>query len=113
MKDEPRRFFFILHPSSFILVFQGRSAASVTEPADREPGASLLYAATSLTWLAPAASSLTLLARAPASAWAAVRQDPGAALLLLRSTSSPESPLPFPHDLLTHPAVLENAAQLL
>jgi signal transduction histidine kinase len=74
---------------------------------------SLLHAATGLVWLAPAASSLTLLARAPAAAWPAVRQDPGAVLLLLRSSSYLESSLPFPHALLGQAAALDHAARLL
>src|SRR5262245_9377227 len=91
-------------------------ATAVTDPADREPlppGGSLLHAATGLAWLAPAASSLTLLARCPSTAWPALRLDPGALLLLLRSSSSLFSPLPFPHGLLADPAALERASRLL
>jgi hypothetical protein len=99
-------------------------AAAVTEPADREcpapprtsrdghaGGGSLIHAATGLPWLAPASSSLTLLARLPA-AWPTLRHDPGAVLLLLRS-STPDPSLPFADALLADPAALERAVRLL
>src|SRR5258708_5212601 len=82
-------------------LFSKEGAAAVTEPAERECPApsrgnrdgcpvagALTHAATGLPWLAPAAASLTLLARQPATAWPTVRHDPGALLLLLRSHSS-------------------------
>lgn len=94
----------------------------MTEPADREcpppsrtsraGGDSLTHAATGLPWLAPAASSLTLLARLSASSWHALRHDPGAVLLLLRSTSHDHS-LPFVDSLLADPGPLERALGLL
>src|SRR5439155_12953614 len=99
--------------------------AAVTDPAEREcpaPGGNrdsspvagaLTHTATGLPWLAPAAASLTLLAREPATAWPTVRHDPGALLLLLRSQSSFEPHLPFPEGLLAGPAPLERALRLL
>lgn len=73
----------------------------------------MLHSATELSWLVPAASSLTALARQPANAWLTLRQDPGAALLLLHSTSSLDFHLPFPHGPLGLAAPLEHAFHLL
>ncbi|MFO0841803.1 MAG: HDOD domain-containing protein [Gemmataceae bacterium] len=94
----------------------------MTEPADREcpppsrtsraGGDPLLHAATGLPWLAPAASSLTLLARPHSAPWPTLRHDPGAVLLLLRS--SPHDPSsPFVETLLADPRPLKLAVRLI
>lgn len=73
----------------------------------------LIHGATALRWLAPAASSLTLLARLPGAAWPTLRQDPGALLLLLRSAKSTEAHLPFPNGLLVDALPIESALRHL
>lgn len=93
----------------------------MTGPADRmgpPPGAGRggvsLHAAASLPWLAPSARSLAAWCRTPSlSAWhQTLRHDPGAVLLLLRS-----SPItldePFPGPALDALAPLEFASRLL
>ncbi|MFO0881691.1 MAG: histidine kinase dimerization/phospho-acceptor domain-containing protein [Gemmataceae bacterium] len=72
---------------------------------------SLLHAATDLAWLAPSAVSLSALARLPATAWPTLRLDPGAVLLLVRS-SALDPALPFSEALLADPATLERALRL-
>jgi signal transduction histidine kinase len=99
----------------------------VTEPAERESSAqtrlnarddcpadgSLGWEIPGLPWIAPSATSLGRLAALPTSAtWPALRDDPGAVLLLLRSDHSAD-PLPFPEALLLHPAPLEFALRQL
>jgi signal transduction histidine kinase len=70
--------------------------------------AALGEAATHLPWLSPCADTLVGLARTPEEAWAQVRTDPGAVLLVARqAAASPALPC-FPA-LLLDPAVLEGA----
>src|SRR5260370_38720480 len=69
-------------------------------------------AVTHLPWLSPCAASLVTLARSPgAAAWARVRSDPGAVLLIVRQ-ATPTLAVPtlsfFPA-LLQDPAVLDGA----
>jgi signal transduction histidine kinase len=69
-----------------------------------------------LPWLAPGADALVALARAPAAtAWDAVRRDPGAVLLVLRQThaTGPFSRLSKWPAVLREPAVLDGAVRLL
>ena len=73
-------------------------------------------AVTQLPWLAPCATSLVTLARSSAaSVWEAVRDDPGAVLLLVRQTAAEHSRpgLSFFPALLHDPAVLERAFEQL
>src|SRR5437764_7050977 len=109
MKDEKEglSFFFILHPSSFILSMEGALAV--------RPGA-LAEAVTQLTWVPPTPSSLLALARpfTPAT-WPALRRDPGSVLLLLRTpTVSRLAPDHFTlPELARSPEVLELAVRHL
>src|SRR5262245_2034426 len=75
----------------------------MTEPAPRGGAdALLLDGLASLPWLAPSAGSLAALARP--DAWASLRHDPAAILLLLRCASGGPLPFPLPH--LREPAPL-------
>jgi two-component system, NtrC family, sensor kinase len=69
-------------------------------------------AVTHLTWLPPRATSLVALARAPIAAWAEVRSDPGAVLLVARAAAAGALPSFFPA-LLHDPAILEAALRHL
>jgi signal transduction histidine kinase len=89
----------------------------VREPAERESSAhartAAEEAAAQLRWLSPGAAALAALARAPSpSAWAEVRTDPGAVLLLLRHRDGPPS-RPFPDSLIEDAAPLDEALRLL
>ncbi len=99
----------------------------MTGPAERESSAQAKYNARDgcpsdaslgwevpgLPWIAPSATSLGRLAALPTSAtWPALREDPGAVLLLLRSPC-PADLLPFPEALLLQPAPLERALHQL
>jgi two-component system, NtrC family, sensor kinase len=89
----------------------------VKEPAERESSAHARTApeaaAAPLRWLSPGAAALAALARVPSpSAWAEVRTDPGALLLLLRHHEA-DSGRPFPSALLEDPTPLEEALHLL
>jgi signal transduction histidine kinase len=99
----------------------------VTEGAERESSAqarlnardgcpvdgSLGWEVPGLPWIAPSAASLGRLAALPTSAsWPALRDDPGAVLLLLRF-GCPADSFPFPEALLLHPAPLEFALHQL
>ncbi len=78
--------------------------------------AALGEAATRLSWLAPGASSLVALARSPgAPAWAELRFDPGAVLLVVRQASATlqNAPLSFFPALLQEAAVAEGALRQL
>jgi signal transduction histidine kinase len=73
-------------------------------------------AATQLPWLSPCAASLLALARLPAgAAWAELRTDPGAVLLVLRTAarSLATGTLSFFPAVLRQPAVVEGAVQHL
>jgi len=69
-------------------------------------------AVTHLPWLAPSAASLAALARPGPATWSAVRADPGAVLLVVRSAACATLPVALPaalHD----PALLAHALQRL
>jgi two-component system NtrC family sensor kinase len=73
-------------------------------------------AATQLPWLCPCASSLLALARKPAAAaWAEVRDDPGAVLLIVRQSARVLGPGPvfLSPMLLRDSAILKGAIRLL
>jgi two-component system NtrC family sensor kinase len=75
--------------------------------------ASLGWEIPGLPWIAPSAASLGRLAALPTSdTWPALREDPGAVLLLLRPPC-PSELLPFPGALLLQPAPLERALRQL
>lgn len=72
-------------------------------------------AATHLRWLCPCAASLSALARAPTEAWATVRRDPAAVLLVVRcaaATLTEPARAAF-HTLVNDPEVAEQAIALL
>src|SRR5437899_10632330 len=69
-----------------------------------------------LPWLAPCAASLLTLARAPAqAAWAQMRCDPGAMLLVVRQTTASlaAGPGALSPALLRDPALLDGALHFL
>jgi signal transduction histidine kinase len=67
-----------------------------------------------LAWLPPRATSLVALARSPiAAAWAEIRADPGAVLLVARTAAAARSLPSFFPALLHDPAILEAALRHL
>lgn len=65
------------------------AAAAPEQPRPEPVRPSLLQAVTELGWLAPRAASLAALCRPPARAvWCALRDDPGAVLLVLRRAAA-------------------------
>ena len=83
------------------------------ERAEPDRSASVAEAVLRRAWLPPSAASLTALARTPLPAtWAAVRDDPGAVLLLLRRPGNDCSRPSF-LTRMQDPAVLDEAVRLL